>query len=579
MTALVVPGVRVEARFDVLPPLPAPSGILGAVGIVDRIPHGDALTGVTKVSELRDVFGPGIESSMPEVAHALANGVSEVVIAPVRGGSPARLELVNKSNAVAVTLRARSNGAWGNSLAAEVRETTVKDSANPSIDKTIRVSLKLYRSGALVESFDDMNMDEGSADFFFDVINRRSRYVVAIDPRLTTSLAVGAQTLTFTSGSATVKTSGNVDAFLLLPAEGVDTAGLSVALLPGDLGNLDIDVFQNGLQERLRDLTIEPDDENYLPDALITQSRFLRVRALDVPAANEQDAWPQATGAPLAFGNTAVTAGSSPGTSASVADYKTAIDRLAEDTRIDLVLASIEPGRDDEEVRQIHEALVAHAVTQSDKGAPRIAFGSVTAKEAGKLDAVKDHAARVRSRRFVLVAPPGAEGAVAGLVGRMSPKDSPTFKNLPLFGVPASHYSESALNRLLGPTTNLLVVQDRAGRGVVVLKGIDTTGDQISVTRVADNCIRETKAIAENFIGQLNTDDARVALRQQITATLLRLEREGALVPSTDGKDPAFVVDVYSTQQDFAQGIVRIDIAVRPVRSIDYIYATIRVKN
>ena len=43
--------------------------------------------------------------------------------------------------------------------------------------------------------------------------------------------------------------------------------------------------------------------------------------------------------------------------------------------------------------------------------------------------------------------------------------------------------------------------------------------------------------------------------------------------------DPAFVVDVYSTQTDFAQGIVRIDIAVRPVRAIDYIYATIRVKN
>jgi hypothetical protein len=57
------------------------------------------------------------------------------------------------------------------------------------------------------------------------------------------------------------------------------------------------------------------------------------------------------------------------------------------------------------------------------------------------------------------------------------------------------------------------------------------------------------------------------------------MEREGALVPSTDGSDPAFSVDVYSTQLDFGQGIVRVDIAIRPVRSIDYIYATIRVKN
>jgi hypothetical protein len=122
-------------------------------------------------------------------------------------------------------------------------------------------------------------------------------------------------------------------------------------------------------------------------------------------------------------------------------------------------------------------------------------------------------------------------------------------------------------------------VQERVGRGVVVLRGLDTSGDQISVTRVADIAIRETKAISENFIGQLNSDEARLALKQQIVATFTRMEREGSLVPSTDGSDPAFTVDVYSTQLDFAQGIVRIDIAIRPVRSIDYIYATLRVKN
>jgi hypothetical protein len=67
---------------------------------------------------------------------------------------------------------------------------------------------------------------------------------------------------------------------------------------------------------------------------------------------------------------------------------------------------------------------------------------------------------------------------------------------------------------------------------------------------------------------KLNSEQARTALKQQIVATLTRMEREGALVPSTDGKDPAFIVDVYSTQLDFRAGIVRIDIAVRPVRAI-----------
>ena len=225
------------------------------------------------------------------------------------------------------------------------------------------------------------------------------------------------------------------------------------------------------------------------------------------------------------------------------------------------------------------QALAAHAVAMADNAAPRIAFGSVTAAEANNLDQIREHSALVRSRRFVLVSPPGAEGAVAGLVGRLNPQESPTFKPVPLFGVAPARYRESELNRLLGSTTNLLVVQERVGRGVVVLRGLDTSGDQISVTRVADIAIRETKAISENFIGQLNSAEARLALKQQIVATFTRMEREGALVPSTDGTDPAFLVDVYSTQLDFAQGIVRVDIAIRPVRSIDFIYATIRVKN
>ncbi len=58
----------------------------------------------------------------------------------------------------------------------------------------------------------------------------------------------------------------------------------------------------------------------------------------------------------------------------------------------------------------------------------------------------------------------------------------------------------------------------------------------------------------------------------------MRMESEGALVPSVDGKEPAFLVDVYSSELDFAQGIVRVNIAVRPVRAMDYIYATIKVE-
>lgn len=563
MATLVVPGVRVETRFDVLPPLPAPSGIVGVVGIVDRIPAGNRLVGVTKPAELRELLGPGTAMSMPEAVHALGNGAAEVVVAAVAGGARASASLRNGAGDPVVLLRTRSNGAAMNTISVEVR--TVVDAGNNVVRSTVR----LLRRGQVLESFPDLQIAPGRADDLFEAINAQSGLVVAVDPGFDGVLpAAGSFPFGADSEINLAATApATRDMLTVRPAPGVDPVGLSVDIVHEAAGTVAVRVFQRGLQEEFTGLTVDPDDPRFLPAALAAESRFVRFTPLP---SRDADRLPVATAAPVAFAG---------GDSPTVAQYRDAIDRLADDTRIDLILASIEPGRATADVREIHQALGAHAVAMAEAAAPRIAFGSITAGEARDLDQIREHSALVRNRRFVLVAPPGAEGAVAGLVGRLSPRDAPTFKPTPLFGIAPARYRDSELNRLLGSATNLCVVQDRAGRGVVVLRGLDTSGDQISVTRVADICIRETKAIAENFIGQLNSADARLVLRQQIVGTFKRMEREGSLVPSTDGTDPAYMVDVYSTQLDFGQGIVRVDIAVRPVRSIDYIYATIRVKN
>jgi hypothetical protein len=564
MATLIVPGVRVEARFDVLPPPPATSGIVGVAGIVDRPPAG--LISVTRVAELRELLGPGTEASMPEAVHALANGASEVVVSAVGGGAPASADLRNDDGEVAVRLVARSPGDWAEQLVADIRET--RDPSNV----VRRVSLRLMLAGRTVETFNDLQAQFDAPDDIFDTLNRQSRYVVAVDPGH--SGAVPAEgTFAFAASGAPIDVNlggGTTPLLQLTPARGADPNGLS-AVIGVDGTQIEVQVFQRGLQERFTELSMDPDDPRFLPYVLAGQSQLLRVRTH--PSRTADASLPRGTAVPVSFAN---------GDSPNAAAYATAIDRLADDPRIDLVVAAVEPTQPRDTVMEIHQLLVAHAVAMADAGAPRIAFGSITPHEqdaSGDANEIREHAAAVRNRRFVLVAPSGAAGAVAGVVGRMSVQDSPTFKSVPLFGLPPSRYRESELNRLLGPSTNLAVVQERAGRGVVLLRGIDTSGDQISVTRVADQAIRETKAISENFIGQLNTDEARIALKQQIVATFTRMTNAGALVPSTDGADPPFVVDVYSTQLDFAQGIVRIDIAVRPVRAIDYVYATIRVKN
>lgn len=111
-----------------------------------------------------------------------------------------------------------------------------------------------------------------------------------------------------------------------------------------------------------------------------------------------------------------------------------------------------------------------------------------------------------------------------------------------------------------------------------MVKGITTDDEQISVRRVADRAVRGVKLVGDLFIGRLNNEDGRAALKQKLSELLLQMQKDGAIVPSTDGSQPSFVVDVYSSQDDFSKGIVRVDLAVRPVRAIDYIEATLRIQ-
>jgi hypothetical protein len=180
------------------------------------------------------------------------------------------------------------------------------------------------------------------------------------------------------------------------------------------------------------------------------------------------------------------------------------------------------------------------------------------------------------SDRFVIVAPYGVAGAVAGLISRLNYFESPTFK--PITGIASLERRYTPAEQIELIKAGICCLDAMRGRGIVVVKGITTSSEQISVMRVADRAVRGVKNVSDNFIGTLNSPGGRMALREKLTEFLISIEREGAIVPSVDLKHPAFLVDVYSSEMDFAQGIVRVDIAVRPVRAMDYIYATITVQ-
>jgi len=264
------------------------------------------------------------------------------------------------------------------------------------------------------------------------------------------------------------------------------------------------------------------------------------------------------------------------GKDASPDDYDMALAALENEADVDMVLASVQDtsAGNAKNITAIYSKVIGHCERMSKDSKGRIGFGQVLPK--GSVAEYADTVQNLVSDRFVLVAPNGTVGAVAGRIGSLNYFHSPTFKTLAGLG---------ELSRVLGVTeqrtllkNKIVPVVSQRGRGVIVLRGLTTDGDQINVRRVADRAVRGVKGIGDLFIGRLNTEDGRNALKQKLIEFLVQMEKENAIVPSTDGSSPAFAVDVYSSQADFAKGIVRVDMAVRPVRAIDFIYATILVQ-
>ena len=669
-SALIVPGVQVKTEFEPAPVLAGATGILGLVGVTDYGPTNP--TRVGSFGEFLSLFGAASRFSMPEARTAFINGVMEIVVSRTAPGRGAKASLVLKDdeNEPVVRLEARAVGAWGLGLAAKV--TQIKTLGGLGLKY---INLQILLNGEVVETLNNLVMDDSSPSYLFDQINLQSRLVVASDPAFGTDLpgtlaktvlapeVAKAAAGTLKAGGVDViglkakkvGPAGNLTAVRVsaggLPGsltidvvtEGSDTAtyadladnaaiaaindltveftkltntlptatkgvaltggrakspalaisGGAAPLLefqaaPGATGTIAVEIAQglssidgstqvvalqvfqdDALIETFADLTMDPDDTNYLP-AVLKGSGLVRGHDLFVRAGSQ--ALPQQTSRPQAF-----TGGVSP----SVDDYQDALDRLEGAEEVDLVIASVANQLDDVGMRKVHQLVAAHCTKMADPARNRIGLGSVSAKATAnrvtRVNAILDHADDVRSDAFILTTPAGSEAGVAGLLSLQDYFQSPTFKTVPALGVDPGSYSDSELNQLV--SGNVLVVNQKRKLGTIVVKGILTSGRQINVQRTANKAVRDVKAIADVYIGLLNNEGNRNALRQQIIAMFMQMTRDGALVPSTDGKDPPFKVEVYSTQADFANGIVRIDIAIRPVRAIDYVYATILVQN
>ena len=370
-----------------------------------------------------------------------------------------------------------------------------------------------------------------------------------------------------------IEAAGSTNASFTLKNVDGENAVKVEAKTPGEAGNkIKVGVARGTVKETVaiqltNDVTFEVWDnlvmdrksDSYLVNVVNNNSKLVSAKDLTKPAKPPKNTLPARVEETLAGGFTA---------SPALNDYEAALGMLEMEEDIDMVNAcdSWDP--------KVHALVDAHCKNMSRDAKNRIGIGTVAPGE--KIEDIVKRTTVLVSDRLVLVAPYGVAGAVAGLISKLNYYESPTFKALTGVAELEVRYTPSQLMELL--KAGVLPLEARRGRGIIIEKGISTSKEQISVTRIADHAVRGARNVCENFIGTLNTAGGRTALRQKLIEFLMRMEREEAVVPSVDGTQPPFLVDVYSSQLDFAQGIVRVDIAVRPVRAMDYIYATITVQ-
>ncbi|NCS50052.1 MAG: phage tail protein [Microcystis aeruginosa BK11-02] len=249
-------------------------------------------------------------------------------------------------------------------------------------------------------------------------------------------------------------------------------------------------------------------------------------------------------------------------------DYKNSLAQL-ENELVNLVLLAGQDVTNSEMVT----ALLGHINTTATIKRERIGIiGSGTSDD---LDAIARHT--LDSDRLILVAPglqispqvklSGAytAAAVAGLLASLPVQASPTNKPLTIPGL-SKEFSTSQLEKLVG--NRVLAIQKQEGFRVV--KGITTATNsawhQITTRRIVDFAIYGVRSACNPYIGKLNNERVRGAMKATLDAFLTRMVQDEALI--------SYELTVTANRAQEIAGEAIVTMTLRPTFSIDFIKVT-----
>ncbi|MES1241717.1 MAG: phage tail sheath C-terminal domain-containing protein [Acidobacteriota bacterium] len=161
-----------------------------------------------------------------------------------------------------------------------------------------------------------------------------------------------------------------------------------------------------------------------------------------------------------------------------------------------------------------------------------------------------------------------AAAAIAGMLGAIDPEVSLTNK-APSVDDLELRFTRPELSQLV--QARVLALESSRDRGIRVVKGITTATNtawhQITTRRIVDYAIFGVRSAGRPFIGRLNNERVRSALRTSINSFLADMVLDEMLI--------SYELDVTATRDQEIRGIVQVTMVLRPVFSIDFIKVTI----
>lgn len=566
MPELVLPGVYIDVRDEgLITPGRITVGNIGMVGTASKGEVGKAVL-VSSATDARDRFGPydafidGRENELSLVRAielAYDNGASTVWAVRIAGGTPATatFSLAGTSGETA-KLEALSPGTWGNNIGANV--AAAEDGAF--------VQNETHAGGAATVTLDRKPVAKVS----------RNRVRINVD-------ALGqTKELLITYGSSGTPPSGSA---LINDATGVITFAAADAPAAADKVVVNYEVpAATSAKVTLKAGTLEEaytvaDGAHLVEQLNQAGSASQLVKGQEGANSAELPTLSSPADKFELLGKGTNTPGSN-GEAVTDADVKNGLVPLLNESVHIVVAAGMSAGAG--KSNAVGDELKAHCdVASTDKmKADRIAVVGSFPK--ASFDDAQSPG--VDSDRVVFVAPgfiatdsvsrkevkfPGAYTAavLAGMLSANDPHISLTNKPLAV-GALETRFTQPQLTQLV--QNHVLACEEQRGRGVRVVKAITTSSNsafhQITTRRIVDFAKYGVRSAASPYIGRLNNERVRAALKTTVVSFLQEMLDDEMLV--------AFEVDVFATRADEIKGIANVTISLQPTFSIDFIKVT-----